>query len=384
MAFVPSTRKPTGIPSSPLIAVSGLAKSGKSLTSYKLGLSDRIHNCWVADLGEGSADEYGALGCFEVLEWGRSWVDLQETVKWCIDQPCPEGTMNALIIDSGTEVWDGLKARADKRARNSQKNRKALEADPDYEVDVSMPFWNDAKETWARIVSPMKLARDLVGVIIVRSEIVAEVVNGAPTNRKITSYQCEKTLMGMVTAHVDVRPDHSAVLVDVRSMAVSVTRQGLPLNPENPLGDLLEKLSPTNVFQAPVVVAPIDDQRDDPDRVAAEVAQDLIAAMNTVADEAVRTGLKKAFAAKFGRPDQLNKGIVDEAFAWIGDRLLQLAGALPAPHAEPEPPAAEPPADTEPPAPSAEDDAGPWDDAPGSVGDAPDPVDEPVLQEAML
>jgi len=245
--------------------VSGLAKSGKSMVSYKLGLSPSINHCWVVDLGEGSADEYGGLDCYTVLDWGRSWADLQDTVKWCVGQPCPAGKMNALVIDSGTELWDGLKSRADKRARSSKKNRAALEADPDFEVDVSMPFWNDAKETWARVVSPMKLAGNLIGVVLVRSESVAEVVNGAPTNRRVTSYQCEKTLPGIVTAHVEVRPDHSAHLVDVRSLAVSVDRRGLALDAANPLGHLIDLLSPSMTFQASAATTPIDDQRDEPE-----------------------------------------------------------------------------------------------------------------------
>lgn len=264
MTFVPTVRKPTGVPAAPLIMVSGPPKSGKSLQSYKLGLADTIDQCWVIDLGEGSADEYGAIGSYQVLDWGRSWADLQDTVRWCIAQPCPEGQMNALIIDSGTEVWDGLKARADKRARNSKRNKEALAKDPDFEVDVSMPFWNDAKETWARVVSPMKLAGHLVGVILVRSEIVAEVVNGAPTNRKVTSYQCERTLQGVATAHVEIRPDHSAHLIEVRSMHVSVGPKGIPLADENPLGDLLTLLSPTSTFGAPIVATPVDDERDTP------------------------------------------------------------------------------------------------------------------------
>ncbi len=265
MTYTPTARKPTGIPAAPLIMVSGLAKSGKSMTAYKLGLSERIHNCWVVDLGEGSADEYGGLDCYQVLNWGNSWADLQDTVKWCVAQPCPEGTMNALIIDSGTEMWDGLKARADKRARGSKRNKEALAKDPDFEIDVSMPYWNDAKEVWARIVSPMKLAGRLVGVVLVRSEVVAEVVNGAPTNRRVTSYQCEKTLQGIATAHVQVDMDHSAKLIEVRSLNVSVTTtRGLPLDNANPLGDLLERLSPSAEFAAPDVQTPTDDEREQP------------------------------------------------------------------------------------------------------------------------
>ena len=317
MTYTPTTRQPTGIPAAPLIMVSGLAKSGKSMASYKIGLADRIHHTWVCDLGEGSADEYGALCSYQVLEWGRSWVDLADTVKWCVAQPCPEGKMNALIIDSGTEMWDGLKIRADKRARGSKKNREALAKDPDHEVDISMPYWNDAKETWARIVSPMKLAGQLVGVILVRSEVVAEVVNGAPTNRKITSYQCEKTLPGIVTAHVEVRPDHTAHLVDVRSLNVSVDRRGLALDNANPLGDLLDRLAPSGGFQAPLVAVPVDDQRDMADEDRPQYKPETIALWGRVVDAAGTPAADtlKAFALKAGLKLSRNSLDADAKFA---------------------------------------------------------------------
>lgn len=336
MPYQPAARKPTGMPSAPLIMVSGAPKVGKSLASYKLGKSPRIHETWVIDLGEGSADEYGQLGCYTVLDWGASWVDLQDTIKWCIAQPVPEGMMNALILDSGTEVWDGLKSRADKRARNSKKNKIELEKDPDFEVDVSMPYWNDAKDTWARIVSPMKLAGHLVGVVIVRSDIVAEVVNGAPTNRKVTSYQCEKTLPSVVTAHVDVRADHSARLVDVRSLLVSVPAGGLVLDDANPLGDLIERLAPAGGFAAPVIATPIDDERDNAEyeRVSEEQAAELATLMNSVQNEDDRVVLKQTFAHAFGLPAQLPLSRLGAAMEWITPRVARMTADDPV--AEPE------------------------------------------------
>lgn len=386
MPYVPTTRKPTGIPAAPMIAVSGAPKSGKSRNSYAICNSPRIDKTYVIDLGEGSADEYGGIGPYEILDWGTSWSDLTDTIKWCVAQPVEEGKLNAVIIDSGSEVWDGLKIRATRRARNSKKNRAALAEDPDFEVDVSMPFWNDAKDAWARIMSPLKLAPHVVGVVLVRSEIVNEVVNGAPTNRKVTSYQAEKTLLGMVTAHVDVKPDHSAWLVDVRSLIVSVDRGGIRLDSDNPLHDVIERLSPTFVFQAPVATVPIDDQRDNPDVITPEQQTELRDALNTVTDVEVRTGLKEAFISQFARPDQMVNGMFDEAKAWIAQRVARLNGDV-----SPPPPAAEP---SDPPETATEPPAAPTEPAdPDQVSDAiaemvdkigavADPPAEPAVEEA--
>lgn len=267
MTHTPTTRKPTGIPAAPLIMVSGFAKSGKSLTSYKLACSPRIHRTFVFDLGEGSADEYGGEDAdppYEIVEWGASWSDLADSIRWAIAQKAPEGKLNAIIVDSGTELWFELSARANKRARSSKKAVAALKEDPNAEIDTAMTFWNDAKETWARCVTPLKLAPHVVGVVLARSEMVAEVINGAPTKNKIVSYQVEKTLQGLATAHVTVDMDHKARLVEARSKHVSVGPKGQPLG-DNPLAEVLELLSPSGAFGASDARKPVDDGRDDPE-----------------------------------------------------------------------------------------------------------------------
>jgi hypothetical protein len=323
MPYQPSVRQPSGFPAAPLIMVSGLPKSGKSMLSYKIGGHERIAQTWVADLGEGSADEYGQLGCYQVIEWGRSFADLADTVRWCIDQPVPEGKLNALIIDSGTDLWDTLKFRADKRARSSKRNAAALREDPDYEVDVSMPYWNDAKETWARIISPMKLAGNLIGVVLVRSEQVAEVVNGAPTNRKVTSYQCEKTLQGVVTAHVTVDMDHSARLIEVRSMHVSVPPRGVPLPEPNPLGHLLDLLLPTEgTFAAPQVHSPIDEDR----LCTTEQRQMLVDLVMSVREPEMREAVKQRLGKQYGKTTEITTDRFDEVVGWLTQLITTVQG----------------------------------------------------------
>lgn len=324
MSYQPTIRRPTGIPAAPLIMVSGLPKVGKSSLTYMLGKSPRIHRSWVLDLGEGSADEYGdADAAYEVVEWGRTFADLRDSIMYLIGQPCPADKMNAITVDSGTELWDGLKDRASARARKSKKNAEALKADPDYEVDVSMPFWNDAKDTWAGIVSPLKLAPHIIGVITVTTDVVAEVVNGTPTKNKVTSYQCEKTLLRAVTAHVSVKPDHTAHLVDVRSKLIRLGTSGQRLDAANPLGELVDILSPTGTFAAPEVVAPIDEERvaEPVDTITPDQAAEIRATVATITDEDVAKGVRQAFLRQFGKLDELHVGRYDEAVKWLGNRL---------------------------------------------------------------
>lgn len=323
-SFVPGVRKPTGVPAAPLVMVSGPAKSGKSMTAYKLGADPRIAHTWVLDLGEGSADEYAELDSYSVLEWGRSWADLADSVRWCIAQPVPAGQLNAVIIDSGTELWEGLKQRADARARNSKKNRAALARDPDFEVDVSMPFWTDAADTWARIVSPLRLAGHIVGVVLVRSDDVAEVVNGVPTGNRVTSLQAHKSLPAAATAHVQIRPDHTAWLIEVRSMRVTIPTRGLALTSANPLGELVAIMAPpAGDFGPSNAVTPHDEQR--LRTIDASQAAELVALMNSIDDEDVRAGLKRGFINEFGKPDKVHADAADRALQWVRGRLARLA-----------------------------------------------------------
>lgn len=268
MAYTPTLRAPSGIPAAPLVIVSGVPKSGKSLSSYRLSMSPRIDTCFVIDLGEGSADEYAEAGPYQVVEWGSSFSDLAATIKWCVAQQPADGKLNAVILDSGTELWDGIKNRATQRARGTKKARSLLEQDPDAEVDVSMNLWNDAATTWTGIINPLRISPHVVGVVIVRADEVAEVVNGAPNGRRSISLAAHKSLPSVATAHVRITPDHVARLIEVRSLKVQVPTKGLELAEDNPLGHLLDLVAPSGAFAAPVVQVPEDVERDDPERDA--------------------------------------------------------------------------------------------------------------------
>ncbi len=155
-------------------------------------------------------------------------------------------------------------------------------ADPDAEIDVSMNYWNDAAATWAKVVGPLRLAGNMVGVILVRADEVAEMANGAPTKNRVSSLQAHKSLPAIVTAHVQVRADHSAHLIEVRSSRVSVPTWGQALG-ENPLGEVLDLLSPAGGFAAPSVSVPTDERAE---------AVELFEAMRELPDD-VKADLKK-------------------------------------------------------------------------------------------
>lgn len=234
------TRKPTGLPAWPLILVEGEEKAGKTFLSLALSASEKVGRTFAFDLGDGTADEYAELGPYEVVDLNGTYSDLRAQVDAVCDEPRVDPDRpNVVVIDSGTQMWDSLKAWADTRARSSRKAQEALKKDPDAEIDTSMNYWNDSKDRWAGIVGRLR-RWDGIAIITAQGGEVAEVQNGRPTGRSVWSVQAEKTLPANVTAWVRVKRDpRSATLVAVRRLNVDVPRNGLSLPMENTLEHLV-------------------------------------------------------------------------------------------------------------------------------------------------
>jgi hypothetical protein len=75
------TRKPTGEVAYPLVLVEGVEKTGKTVTSLSLSKSDKIGRSFVFELGELRADEYAAIGDFEIVEHNGTFSGFFEQLK---------------------------------------------------------------------------------------------------------------------------------------------------------------------------------------------------------------------------------------------------------------------------------------------------------------
>lgn len=76
------TRRPTGAVSWPLILIEGEEKAGKTWSCAELTASDKVGRCYWIDMGEGAADEYGAIpgADYEIVEHDGSWSALYQNV----------------------------------------------------------------------------------------------------------------------------------------------------------------------------------------------------------------------------------------------------------------------------------------------------------------
>lgn len=158
-APVLKARKPTAAVPWPLILVEGEEKAGKSWVAALLTKSTKVGACYWLDLGEGAADEYAAIPGtkYEVLEHDGTYAAVLEqvlAVRELAKLAAAAGEPPlVLVVDSASDVWNGLKDWVSLRARHSAKNKAKLADDPAAELDVSRNLWNDAATRYRRLMT---------------------------------------------------------------------------------------------------------------------------------------------------------------------------------------------------------------------------------------
>lgn len=224
------TRQPTRRTGWPRILVSGNDKSGKSWSVAQFSASQKVGRTVVVVLGEDESrwDEYGNIpgSRFELAVWDGTWRSLMETAE-AAKEEAARAVANGeppfvLAIDTMTAVWESLKDWASLRARNSKKNKKLLEEDPDAEIDVTSNFWNDAR---ARHRSLMRILLTFPGIVVLicRGSEVTLFQNGQPVAGKTTwSVECEKNLPFDVSAHVQLARDARPKLASASGVHVQI------------------------------------------------------------------------------------------------------------------------------------------------------------------
>lgn len=219
------TRPPTGVVPWPLILVEGPEKSGKSWACAELSTSDKVGQTYWIDLGEGAADEYGAVkgARYLVVDHDGSWGDIVaqiQAVRAEAEKAAASGEPPVvLVVDSMTAEWDLLKDWAGERARKSERSRKILQQDPHAEVPVPMNLWNDATARHRRL---MTLLLTFPGVVVVtaRGKEVAEIDDkGKPVpNSRDYKVEGHKTLAFDASVWVRMSREQAPVVVGARSV----------------------------------------------------------------------------------------------------------------------------------------------------------------------
>lgn len=225
------TRRPTGAPSWPLILLAGEAKTGKTYRAAEFTGDERVGRSFMLDLGEGSADEYGAVpgADYEIIEHDGTWIDIigqVEAVRDVAREELAAGNKPVcLIVDSMTAEWAMLSSWTDARARRSKSNRAALADNPDAEIDISSNYWNDANSRHNRLMNILKTFPGIVVMTTLETEktqfsAAGKPVQGAP---KVARPDGQKRLTADATVWVRLSLDAEPTIVGIRSLKHNIT-----------------------------------------------------------------------------------------------------------------------------------------------------------------
>ncbi|MEU0468954.1 AAA family ATPase [Amycolatopsis sp. NPDC006131] len=224
------SRRPTGATSWPLILLAGEAKTGKTYAAAQFTGDERVGRCFWLDLGEGCADEYGAVpgADYEIIEHDGTWIDIisqVEEVRAIAAEALKQGEKPVvLVIDSMTAEWAMLSQWADKRARRSKNNKKLLAEDPDAEIDITSNFWNDATSRHNRLMNILKTFPGIVVMTALETEKTqfgpaGRPIQGAP---KVAKPDAQKRLGADATVWIRLAQDHEPTVVGLRSVKYTI------------------------------------------------------------------------------------------------------------------------------------------------------------------
>lgn len=218
------TRQPTGRVPWPLILVEGPEKSGKSFSAALLSASPRVGQTYWMDLGEGAADEYGAIpgARYLVVDHDGTWASIFGSVEAVRDEARKVADAHqppvVLVIDSMTAEWDLLKDWISNIARE-RLAKKGRRIEPGEEPKISMDLWNAANSRHRKL---MTLLMTFPGIVVVTArgkEVAAIGPNGQPIEgSKEYKVEGQKNLAFDASAWVRMSRDNAPTVIGLRSV----------------------------------------------------------------------------------------------------------------------------------------------------------------------
>ncbi|HEX5347889.1 MAG TPA: hypothetical protein VFW64_12445 [Pseudonocardiaceae bacterium] len=230
------TRKPTGLPTWPILLLAGAEKAGKTYSAAEASASDLIGRTLWVGVGEDDPDEYGALpgARFEIVEHDGTYRGILAALTACATEP-PQGgkskgavVPNLIVLDSATRLWELLcdeqQHVANERARRkAEKYEKPL---PDEDATITMDQWNTAKQRWAHCLDVLRGHQGPSIVTARLEEVTVLDKSGQPTKDRTWKVKAEKGLPFDVGAIVEMPRRGESYLVGVRSLRFKPAESG--------------------------------------------------------------------------------------------------------------------------------------------------------------
>ncbi|MGI5414288.1 hypothetical protein [Actinomadura luteofluorescens] len=194
-----------------------------------LSTSDRIGQMYWIDLGEGSADEYGAIPGADYLvvehdgSYAQIYAALAEIHRLASAAQAKGEPPVVVVIDSMTAVWDLLKDWATERAKDSKSNKRKLAQDPNAEIKVSTNYWNDANSRHRKL---MRLLMTFSGIALMTArgkDVAAMDESGQPVEgRKTYKVEGQKNLGYDSSCWIRLSRDERPLVVGCRSVHTGI------------------------------------------------------------------------------------------------------------------------------------------------------------------
>ncbi|MET9339215.1 AAA family ATPase [Nonomuraea sp. NPDC003804] len=223
------TRKPTGAVPWPLILLEGGEKAGKSWACAELSASERVGQTYWIDLGEGAADEYGAIpgARYLVVEHDGTWASILGQVVEIRAEAARAKEAGeppvVLVIDSMTAEWDLLKDWATNRAKGSNSNKARLQRDPNAEINISMNYWNDANTRHRRLMTILMTFPGIVVMTARGKDVAALDASGKPIEgSKDYKVEGHKNLAYDASVWVRLSREQPPIVVGARSVHAGI------------------------------------------------------------------------------------------------------------------------------------------------------------------
>lgn len=214
------TRKPTGLPSWPVVLLGGREKAGKTWTALQGSASPLVGRTLYIGIGEDDPDEYSAIpgANFDIVLHDGTYAGIRGAVEDAVAEPPVDGKPTLIVLDSATRAWNLIVDNAQAVANRKAKGRQ----DPltgDYSVTPDL--WNAAAAQWAGIINPLLRHQGPV-VITARIDNVMVMRNGQPTQEKEWKIQGHKSLPFDASAVVEMHERGHFLLTGVRSARIAL------------------------------------------------------------------------------------------------------------------------------------------------------------------
>jgi hypothetical protein len=189
-----------------MLLLAGGEKAGKSYACAAFSSSQMIERTLWIEIGEGSADPYGAIpgARYEIVDHDGSYKGILQATRDAVAEPSGSKP-NAIVVDSATELWDLLCSEQQGVAMKRGKET------------ITMDQWNVAKKRWREWLDVLRGHKGPV-LITARFEQVTVVKAGKPTDEKTWKVRAEKNLGFEVDGIIEVPAPREFYLSGMRSL----------------------------------------------------------------------------------------------------------------------------------------------------------------------